>query len=194
MSATALARTTDATALADQGARSPRVWKTAAPPRMTQPSSHPDTRSAGPDSAALEVGGDAPVETPDGVIALRHVLPRINAPATDTFRLLQQFEGTVLEIGQEEFTARLVDRTDPRNPIEIADFSLDDVAVGDRELLAPGAVFYFSVGYRVATWGQRYREATVKFRRLPAWSRRDVEKARAQAESWSWLIEDDGSR
>src|SRR6266508_4668576 len=43
------------------------------------------------------------------------------------FSLLQQWEGTVLRVGRDEFDASLRDMTDPRNPLEQATFFIEEV-------------------------------------------------------------------
>jgi hypothetical protein len=106
-----------------------------------------------------------------------------------SFELRQQFEGTVLSISQDEFEARLMDRTRPSNPNEIASFSLLDVSEGDRELLQPGAVFYWSIGYRIQPWGQRERSSIIRFRRVPVWTRSELGQIKKQAESWAYMLE-----
>lgn len=119
------------------------------------------------------------------------VLPVERRP--DRFELLQQFEGTVLDVGEGEFSARLVDRTHPQRPTEIATFESSEVSEGDLPLLHPGAVFYLSIGYRIRSWGQRVREFTISFRRIPVWTRTDLAAIRANASEWRYMLDDDGS-
>jgi hypothetical protein len=90
---------------------------------------------------------------------------------------LQEWEGTVDSIGDRTFVARLVDRTSP-GPDEEAEFDIDEVSRGDRDLLAPGAIFYWSIGYRDSASGSRSRTSLLTFRRLPAWT--DEEKRQAE--------------
>lgn len=179
----------------DPAGRPVRVWETAAPSECEQAGGPAATGILGPALVRQEFGGAARAESLSAngsqILSLHGVLPRPPAPNVGTFILLQQFEGTVLTIGPEEFNARLVDRTHPEHPPEIADFSRDDVSDGDRELLALGAVFYFSLGYRISPWGQRDRVATIKFRRLPAWSKRELAAAEERAASWAYMFDDD---
>ena len=171
-----------------------RVWETAAPSEFEQRGGTAATALVGSARARQDTEGPDRAEAlgADGskIVALHGVLPRPRAPDVGSFILLQQFEGTVIALGDDEFTARLVDRTNPENAPEVGEFSTDDVSEGDRELLALGAVFYFSLGYRIAPWGQRDRVATIKFRRLPAWSKREIEAASAQAETWAEMFDD----
>ncbi len=93
---------------------------------------------------------------------------------------LQKWEGIVVEVGKEVFYARLYDLTS-ENPEEEAEFSIDEVSEEDRELLKAGAVFYWSIGYFTTRTGQRLRTSIIKFRRLPAWTEREIKAAKERA-------------
>jgi hypothetical protein len=58
-------------------------------------------------------------------------------------------------------------------------------------LMASGAVFYWSVGYRETLWGQRERVSAIRFRRLPAWTTSDLDEVRRKAKQLAALIRDD---
>ena len=103
------------------------------------------------------------------------------APSRDTFISLQEWEGVVEEVGEDSFDARLVDRTQDSPDEVLEDFPLDDISEEDRSLVAPGAVFYWCIGYRVRK-GQRSRMSEIRFRRLPAWGEGEIEEARQKAE------------
>ncbi len=91
------------------------------------------------------------------------------------FATLEQYEGTVTSVEGEEFVARLRNTLEEEPPQQ-ATFPLNLVSVCDRDLVAEGAVFYWSVGYRIEPHGQRSLSSHVVFRRLPAWSKRDIAK------------------
>lgn len=97
------------------------------------------------------------------------VLPR-PAPPTYQFELLQQWEGTVLSVREDEFDAELSDRTGRATDLEIATFPLEEVSESDRDLVVSGAVFYWSIGFEVARSGQKRRVSLIRFRRLPTWT------------------------
>jgi hypothetical protein len=99
------------------------------------------------------------------------------------FALLQQWEGVVRELGPAEFTAVLRDLTNPAQPEEEVVLSFDDVTPDDQKLLAPGGIFYWSIGYRKERTGQVDRVSTIRFRRLPAWSRRDLQRLNDRAKA-----------
>jgi hypothetical protein len=99
----------------------------------------------------------------------------------DHFHALQQWEGVVDAISDGGFFARLVDRT-AEAPDEEAEFDLTEIATGDRELVSPGAVFYWSVGYRISATGTRSRASIISFRRLPAWTEAEKHQAKERAQ------------
>lgn len=91
--------------------------------------------------------------------------------------ILQQWECVVRSVREAEFVATLHDITDPTKVDEDASFSVRDVAASDRALLQPGAVFYWTVGYEENASGQVQRISRIRFRRLPAWTRRERAEA-----------------
>ena len=138
-----------------------------------------DTSSASPQQSteqATAVGQSMPTS------AVRYVLPVPPAPeAPYTFRLLQQWEGTVTDIAVDEFTAELRDLTEPANYREEATFDLDEVSPGDQQLIALGAVFRWSIGYRTSSAGQRERVSQLRFVRIPGWRRSAIAEVRQRA-------------
>ncbi|MCJ2102701.1 hypothetical protein [Methylobacterium sp. E-046] len=95
---------------------------------------------------------------------------------------LQEWEGYVVELAGDNFTAKLVDRTAGQSSEEeIAEFPIADLSENDRKLLRPGAVFRWVIGYQRSIGGQRRRVSQLVFRRMPSWSRRDLSRAKARA-------------
>lgn len=110
---------------------------------------------------------------------LPEILP--SAPSEgklDRFKLLQKWEGTVSRCTETEFTAVLREKGEPDQE---ATFDVEEVPEGDRGLIVPGAIFHWSIGYRDRR-GQRTRESVIRFRRLPAWNKREIERARQEAD------------
>lgn len=141
-------------------------------------------------SAGLSVGQ---IERAPGVRE-RLVLPVVEPEGRETrerFKALQRWEGTVLRIDRAEasFVARLTDLTQQAPPEE-GEFDLQDVPESDRELIRPGSLFYWSIGYLDRPGGQRARSSAVRFRRLPRWREDDLAQARdraaATAEELDW--------
>ncbi len=96
------------------------------------------------------------------------------------FDALQKWEGHVVSVGETEFTATLIDLTQPGIEEETV-LELSEVTEDDLVLVQPGAVFYWSVGYRVDQSGERSRSSVIWFRRLPAWTEKDIERAEVRA-------------
>ncbi len=99
------------------------------------------------------------------------------------FEVLQKFEGTVLSVTGDAFVARLVDRTHA-GPEEEAEIPLGEIMPGDRELVQPGAVFYWVIGYRREAHGQLSRSSVIRFQRIPSWSPTEVERAKEAADTF----------
>jgi hypothetical protein len=97
------------------------------------------------------------------------------------FELLQQWEGVVTEMDGETFWAELRDLTDNTSNREVVEIYFGEVAEQDKPLIAPGAVFYWSVGYDTSRAGSLVRASEIKFRRTPRWTNRRLEKIRKEA-------------
>ena len=110
-------------------------------------------------------------------LVLRHRLP----PQDDVV-VLRQWEGRVDELTDGGFIASLSER-DGRDPDHTAEFSVEEVSPSDRVLVVPGAVFYWTIGYRDRVTGQRSRESLIRFRRLPGWTSREAAEVRARADA-----------
>ncbi len=119
------------------------------------------------------------------------VLPRPARKPQPRFKALQLFEGTVTEAGEEAFVATLRDQTDPADPLQRATISIDNVWESDRDLIAPGAVFYWSIGYRIEPHGQRSLTSNLRFRRLPAWTPSDLRRTEDVASSLNDFFNDE---
>jgi phage FluMu protein gp41 len=95
---------------------------------------------------------------------------------------LQQWEGVVTRVLSDEFTITLRDLTHPGSPEEEATVPVAEVTLEDRRLLVPGAVLYWSIGYQtIRASGQVQRVSDIRLRRLPAWSKRDLERVAQRA-------------
>lgn len=89
--------------------------------------------------------------------------------------VLQKWEGRVLENGKDFFRAVVFDLVDMTTEEEV-EFDLAEVTDDDLALVRPGAVFYWSVGYRVEVSRTKSRTSLIRFRRLPVWSRDDLRR------------------
>jgi hypothetical protein len=107
-----------------------------------------------------------------------HVRPR-----EATFTPLQEWEGYVVDVGQETFTARLIDLTaNGEQEEEEADFPIAELSDSDQHMLRRGAIFRWAIGYRRTRGGTKERISRIVFRRLPAWTQRELEENRRKAE------------
>jgi len=85
--------------------------------------------------------------------------------------VLQKWEGIVQELLSNSFIARLTDKDNDTE--EEAEILLDEIDPNDTELLEPGAIFYWSIGYDDEA--SRKRFSMIKFRRLPTWNKEELE-------------------
>lgn len=104
------------------------------------------------------------------------------------FRLEQQWQGVVLAIEDDVFHAELVDLTEPSAPHADASFPKNLIERGDEDLLAPGALFYFSIGQVRRAPGQPIENGhRLRFRRA-LWSRRDMAQLESRRARWQELL------
>lgn len=93
---------------------------------------------------------------------------------------LQSWEGTVLEVEDDALVARLVDVAG-EHPDEEVSLSTEELCDFDLELLEPGAILYWTIGYRYQLGGARERVSRIRLRRLPAWTKHQLDEARERA-------------
>jgi len=131
---------------------------------------------------------------PDLLIKDIERLPSIEEtgqPPKSHFALLQEWEGYVLDISLDSFTATLYDVTEDRGLAdEEAEFPLDELSELDKRLLKPGAVFRWLIGYRIKASGKE-RTSRLVFRDLPHWRQKDFirleSKAQEISDSLKWV-------
>ena len=102
-------------------------------------------------------------------------------PRQNVFISLQKWEGIVMEVMDDAFLARLIDLTN-KGVDEEAEFPIDEISEEDKPLVRPGAIFYWNIGYHTSYSGQRTRSSIIRFRRLPAWTQREIDAAKREAE------------
>ena len=123
------------------------------------------------------------VEKETATFGERGIQPICNLPVPsiqDKFISLQKWEGVVIEVRKDSFLSRLHDLTE-KNPEEEAEFPLEEVTDEDKKLVKPGAIFYWNIGYLDSRTGQRKRESIIRFRRLPAWRKEEIEAFKHEA-------------
>lgn len=93
----------------------------------------------------------------------------------------QEWEGYVTRIDDDYFYAQLLDLTN-HGVEEEAQFERSEVSPNHDALLKEGALFRWSIGYERLRGGTRRRSSSIVFRRLPAWSKREIETSKKEAE------------
>ena len=93
--------------------------------------------------------------------------------------IFHYWECSVERIEQDTFIATLRSLRDDSESEKEAEIPIDEVSPDDLELLAPGAIFYWSIGYQTSPAGTRTRFSSLRFRRLPAWNRKDLARVEA---------------
>ena len=116
-------------------------------------------------------------EKPDRLVHYRPC-PEHNRPIR--YQPLQKWEGLVVGVTVDHIVARLKgihgDMSEDDAEIPIVELPPDE-----REYLMRGAIFYWSIGYRDRPSG-RVRESLIRFRRLPEWTREEIQRASEEAE------------
>ena len=100
----------------------------------------------------------------------------------------QEWECVVIECHDQSFRAQATDKTKPDNPDEFVDFTIEEVDINDRELIAEGAVFYWYIGYRDENGAPREVFSRLKFRRLPPWTKEEIEAANKKGQEYADLF------
>ena len=129
-------------------------------------------------SDALMKGSATIEQEPSNVITHANFKAK---PYQNFFTSLQEWEGVVTKVMNDAFLARLIDLTH-RGADEEAEFPIDEVSEEDKPLINVGAIFYWNIGYHTSYSGQRTRTSIIRFRRLPAWTQREIDAAKREAE------------
>lgn len=109
---------------------------------------------------------------------IANVVPRLLPPLKGRYKLIQLWEGRVVEVREEEFDAIIRDKVNTDFADEFVTLERSEVHSDDEPLLAPGAVFYWSIGYLDYPGRGRARESKIRFRRLKGFSKKDIAAAK----------------
>ncbi len=122
------------------------------------------------------------------------VLPaRVDVSRTrDVVEVKEKLEGVVDVVCKDYFVARTASmmRNGERQLYqekELVEIGFENLSEDDLGLVEPGAVFYWSVGLRKTKFGTVSHFSTIRFRRMPLFSRRDLQEAKKASED---LIEE----
>jgi len=117
--------------------------------------------------------------------------PVIRLPAisrrSNNMASLQKWQGYVIKVLNEALLVRLIDLTH-KGPDEEAEIPIEEISQDDRGLIRPGAIFYWNIGYLDSYNGQRTRISVIRFQRLPAWSKEEIDAAEREAERLQQII------
>lgn len=105
--------------------------------------------------------------------------PAIRARCVDIIK--QHWHGEVLEDLGETFTMIIRDQTEKNNPDEIVEISKEEIERHDWALINPGAQLNWYIGYKQGNLVPRETFSAFRFRRLPAWSQEEIDRAEALA-------------
>ncbi|MCP5274914.1 MAG: hypothetical protein H6936_08715 [Burkholderiales bacterium] len=133
-------------------------------------------------SPETEKISDLSEDTQQNYSRVKLVAPVIN------FTMLQQWEGRVISVSKDSFVAIISNRTDSQKPQEEIEIELNEIPHDDTNLIRPGAFFYWSIGYEDGPGIPRQRVSRIRFRRLPKWTKREINQARNQAKVFSNLF------
>lgn len=133
------------------------------------------TDSIPPKKGSLEILTDPPSET-----ILSTIQNIESTPFHNSITLLQQWECVVEWVEDEKFGAKLCDLTNPDNPTEGAVFFNEEIFREELHLICPGAVFYWNIGYEDSGRGRKW-VSIIQFRRLPAWTKKEISEIKKQA-------------
>ena len=124
-------------------------------------------------------------EQDDGVLPRILNLPQPSAhwSLSATFHALQEWEGYVVEIGEDEFVARLVDLTAGMSyETDEATIPMEEISEHDAEKMSEGDIFRWVIGYERSASGTKRRVSQIVFRDLPRMTAADFEEGRKWAE------------
>ena len=129
-----------------------------------------------------------------GDIAKFPVAPMYLSQLKGKFKLLQLWEGRVIDIRNDEFDAIISDKTNTDYSDELVTIDLMEITPDDQPLLKKGAVFYWSVGYLDYPGRGRVRESKMRFRRLKGWTEKEIKRAKTIGKQFAQFFEQNSVR
>ena len=99
-----------------------------------------------------------------------------------TFHAIQEWEGYVVAIRDEDFVVRLRDMTAGSTSEEEAEIPLAEISRQDSEKIHPGSVFRWVIGYERSASGTKRRVSEIVFRDVPEITETDLRDGAAWAD------------
>lgn len=118
-----------------------------------------------------------------------HIAPNTMVHLKGKFKLLQLWEGRIIEVRDEDFDAIIKDKTKPDFSDELVTIDKIDISPDDYDLLKRGSVFYWSVGFLDYPGRGRSRESKIRFRRLKGWSEKEIRNAKITGKEFAEFFE-----
>lgn len=98
--------------------------------------------------------------------------------------VLQEWEGYVISINDDDFEARLLDLTArAKREEEEATIPYSEISEKERNEMRLGSIFRWTIGYESSPSGTRRMISQIVFRNLPVVTQRDADEA------WEWALE-----
>lgn len=97
------------------------------------------------------------------------------------FTKSQNWIGYITELTSSGFIANLNDLSN-KGTYEIGEFENQEISEEDKQFIAIGSVFYWSVGFANSN-GQRKSESIIRFQRFSPWTSKDFDEASDRARS-----------
>lgn len=146
-------------------------------------------------SSNRETGStDAPqqVKTPD---QRTHMVKR-GIFGKRAFHASHEWEGIVERVTKHDFSCRMVPLRPKADPghVELTDFAFEDLSTeNDKDLVVPGAVFYWTLGRFQNSAGTVVKQSLLRFRRLPPLTSAQMKSADDEAEELLKMLSSNGS-
>lgn len=111
-------------------------------------------------------------------------MPRpVFPPSIPTLHAIQEWEGYVIEVGANDFVARLIDLTaNSSHEEEEAVIPLEEISDSDVAELDIGSIFRWVIGYERSISGTKKRVSLIVFRDLPMITGTELRDSEAWAE------------
>lgn len=127
---------------------------------------------------------DQSMRSPDVLVPLRS-----DKGSSQKVTMLQRWIGRVERVKAHTFVAVVGDATTPQNSPEEVELDCREIPPSDLQLLAPGAAFYWTIGYEDSPGGQRKRVSALRFVRQPHLSEAEMNRIFDRADRLAAFLE-----
>lgn len=154
---------------------------------------------AGGTNKSINVRDYTPNSTPQLDMTVREVRTRKkpHSPKNNDLikeEIIQQWSGVVERVSGQDVVVVLQDLTDTTMPDERVTLDIREFDSNDSELLRPGAMFFWYMGYRQGRKSTKQRFSLFRFRRLPNWTQRELDLARSKAKEMFEFFNNDNTK